>query len=223
MKRKLCGKLNKDKGFTLVEMVVVLIILALLAAILTPAMLGYIDQARHESEVDNAKAIYHALQTKLTNLYDQGIMPNQDFNGYTNNGTAGFHWREDWTEDILYNSGVKERPYICGFFTGNITEGTGTGNYVGKGLSGLKKGYRVYVMVYVEKADSDAVVYYDGTWDRTDVKDVMDNGEITLSNGDKIFRSRMCTLYNCTGKTENKGNCIETYNDLRDIYKVFGN
>ena len=33
-----------NKGFTLVELIVVLVILAILAAILVPALLGYIDR-----------------------------------------------------------------------------------------------------------------------------------------------------------------------------------
>lgn len=34
------------RGFTLVELIVVLVILALLAALLVPALTGYIDKAR---------------------------------------------------------------------------------------------------------------------------------------------------------------------------------
>ena len=39
-------KPGKNKGFTLVELIVVLVILALLAALLVPALLGYIDKAK---------------------------------------------------------------------------------------------------------------------------------------------------------------------------------
>ena len=39
-------KERNNKGFTLVELIVVLVILAILAAILVPALLGYIDKAR---------------------------------------------------------------------------------------------------------------------------------------------------------------------------------
>ncbi|MBR3306846.1 MAG: type II secretion system protein [Lachnospiraceae bacterium] len=211
---------RQNGGFTLVELIVVFVIIVLLAAVITPAMLGFIDSSKREREVDHAKALYSALNNRLTTLYDQGIMPNQDFNGYTNNGTAGFHWREDWTADIIYNSGIPDKPYICGFFTGNLTKDAGTGNYLGAGLSGLKKGYHVYAMVYVEKQDSEPVIYYDGNWDRTSLSGVMDDGTITLENGEKIFRSRMCTMYGCTGNKDNLGNAIETYNELRDEYKA---
>ena len=62
-------KMN-NKGFTLVELIVVLIILALLAAILAPALLGYIDRAKREKETANAKALLNSVQNKLSALYD---------------------------------------------------------------------------------------------------------------------------------------------------------
>ena len=65
-------KTNSNKGFTLVELIVVLVILAILAAILVPALLGYIDRAREKQYVLNAKAAYTAAQAELSALYGEG-------------------------------------------------------------------------------------------------------------------------------------------------------
>ena len=68
---------KNDKGFTLVEMIVVLVILAILAAILVPALLGYIDDARKKQSLLNAKNAMTAAQAELTKLYakqDQGTV-----------------------------------------------------------------------------------------------------------------------------------------------------
>ena len=63
---------KNNKGFTLVELIVVLVILAILAAILVPALLGYIDKARNSQYVEEAHSIYTAAQAYETELYAKG-------------------------------------------------------------------------------------------------------------------------------------------------------
>ncbi|MCR4813914.1 MAG: prepilin-type N-terminal cleavage/methylation domain-containing protein [Lachnospiraceae bacterium] len=60
---------KNNKGFTLVELIVVLVILAILAAILVPALLGYIDRAREKQYVLNAKSALTAAQAQLSSIY----------------------------------------------------------------------------------------------------------------------------------------------------------
>ena len=68
-------KLNNNKGFTLVELIVVLVILAILAAILVPALLGYIDRAKGQQIVLNARSAYTAAQAEMTSLYAKDKAP----------------------------------------------------------------------------------------------------------------------------------------------------
>ncbi len=163
-------KFNKEqKGFTLVELIVVMVILAILAAILVPACLGFIDAAHRKEELAHAKALCAAVQSKLSTLYDQGIMPNVDFNNYGNQSTTsgGFSWKKDWTSDVIYSSGIEKKPYVCGFACGNLSVRSDYQDmvtYYQKGISALKKGYTVYVFFYMEEADSDPIFCIDGTW-----------------------------------------------------------
>ena len=61
-----------DKGFTLVELIVVLVILAILAAILVPALLGYIDEAKEKQYVLDARNMMQAAQAEFISLYAKG-------------------------------------------------------------------------------------------------------------------------------------------------------
>ena len=57
------------KGFTLVEVIVVLVILAILAAILVPTLTGYIDRANEKSETVGCRAAVQAAQALATENY----------------------------------------------------------------------------------------------------------------------------------------------------------
>ena len=61
--KKLQKKSNK-KGFTLVEIIVVLVILAILAAIAVPSVLGYVNEAKEERYIQEARSIYVVFQTE---------------------------------------------------------------------------------------------------------------------------------------------------------------
>ena len=60
---------NKKKGFTLVELIVVLAILAILAAMLVPALTGYIDKANEKKVIATARQYYVAAQTVVSEAY----------------------------------------------------------------------------------------------------------------------------------------------------------
>jgi len=51
------------RGFTLVEIIVVLVILAILAAFTIPAMLGFVNEARGKRFLAEAREVYEAMQT----------------------------------------------------------------------------------------------------------------------------------------------------------------
>lgn len=64
-------KRSNKKGFTLVEIIVVLVILAILAAIAVPSVLGYVEEAKKEKYIAEAKSIYTVIQVEEARLANE--------------------------------------------------------------------------------------------------------------------------------------------------------
>ena len=64
---------TSKKGFTLVELIVVLVILAILAAVVVPLMLGFSDSAKEKKYTEEAKRALTAAETMLSNAYTENL------------------------------------------------------------------------------------------------------------------------------------------------------
>ena len=70
--------MKNKKGITLVEVIVVLIIMAVLAGILVASYTGYIDKAKNDAALVEARAVYLAATTVYHELYATNAGTNGD-------------------------------------------------------------------------------------------------------------------------------------------------
>ena len=54
---------KNNRGFSLVELIIVIAIMAVLVAVLAPQFLKYVEKSRNATDAQNATAIVSALQT----------------------------------------------------------------------------------------------------------------------------------------------------------------
>lgn len=84
---------KNQKGFTLVEIIVVLVILAVLAAFAIPTMLGFVADARGKAYIAEAREVYVAAQAVAIefNAVD-GMTDGGSDSGMSSTGTSNQDW-----------------------------------------------------------------------------------------------------------------------------------
>ena len=204
-------KMKNNKGFSLVELIVILVVLAVLAGILVPALLGYIDRAKTEEDMLNAKNCMTAAQGELVAMYGSTKPAGTnnilfDTKSANNNNSDVEAAKSEFAKKVFTTA--DDHPYL--FIIG-------MGNYNKYKESNPHYPYTVYLGMYQRTKDS-RPLFFDGTnWDTLYPKDqgAYDGGNVLQVNKVKL---QMYILADAGGR---KATDNDIWNYMREQIKKF--
>lgn len=166
-----------NRGFTLVELIVVLLILAILSAILVPALLGYIDEAKDKQDVIDAKNVLNSVQSELAKLYAKNkalelnkecVIPNNTSMDQKNGDVDARN--TDFANNVLKLAGMtEEKPWLLMIGIGSNWVGNSSNNNKVKNAQNdmsMHDRYTVFYLFYWKNKDSQPLYYYNGEWSK---------------------------------------------------------
>ena len=91
----------KNKGFSLVEIIIVIAIMAILAAAIAPALIKYINRSRLSRDIDTGAAIGRAIMAAVTNdkVFDDAVQQTSPVDVNSMQGS-------DFKEEVFKSFGV---------------------------------------------------------------------------------------------------------------------
>ena len=140
---------SKVKGFTLIELIVVIAIFGVLAAILVPSMIGYVGDSKLSTANSNAKLAFTNAATYCTKC---------EVNGYSvcNAGTASMNLVPSFTNTLSYN-GNELQSALQALMGGTKNAGVAKvkiDSSAPKGAAWAKQSTDAYVGIYPDEAKS---------------------------------------------------------------------
>lgn len=130
------------KGFTLIELIVVIAIIGVLAAILVPAMLGYVKKSKIQAANADAKTILTNINSAFEEIDEEGVEIDAKLNNTWQGGLAADKV-DSWTKVIEYAKEYSDSIQEKGQYAVYVKEGVGvcaiakSGKYFGTYPGGL--------------------------------------------------------------------------------------
>ncbi len=162
-------KLRAKKGFTLVELIVVIAIIGVLAAILIPTMLGYVTQSKVTSANSTAASIKNEIDAFLTQLdtVNKGMKKGTVVStititiGAASTTTAAADWQVTVSnKDAFNDSGNWQASAKPGSTKGDSNHAAALGADLADLFPEIQKGY---IKAFLRGGKTFGVIYTNGT------------------------------------------------------------